>query len=261
MSVIPAPHRTFSRALVAATMLAPLALGLAGCKKDGPTDGAATTTTAATPLPTVAAPAGKTWGDTVVVTPEGGYRMGNPDAAIKIIEYGSLTCPHCGEFSEKGSATIRDQWVASGRVSYEFRHFVRDALDLTMGMLTRCGGAETYLPLTEQVFANQKTIFQGIESKNTELNAAMSAPAGQRFAAVAQVAGLGEFFAARGISVDQAKACLAKTDVAEQMAKQTTEQGEKLAIDGTPTFLINGEKIGTATWEEFKTRIENMGVR
>ena len=135
MSVFPAQSlaRSRRRALLAAAMLAPLALGLAGCKKDAAADGGAPSA-AATPLPTVAAPAGKTWADTVVATPEGGFRIGNPDAAIKIVEYGSLTCSHCAEFSEKGSATIRDQWVSSGRVSYEFRHFVRDGLDLTIGL-------------------------------------------------------------------------------------------------------------------------------
>lgn len=246
--------------LIAGALIAPLALGLAGCKQDA-ADPAAAPTAAASPLPTVAAPAGKAWADTVVATPEGGFRMGNPDAAIKVIEYGSLTCPHCGEFSDKGSATIRDKWVASGRLSYEFRHFVRDGLDLTMGLLTRCGTPETYLPLTEQVFANQRAIFDGLKGRDAQMQAAMQAPEGQRFLAIAQAANLGEFFAARGISVDQAKACLSKGDVAAQMAKQTTEQGEQFQIEGTPTFLINGEKIGTSTWEEFKARIEAMGVR
>ncbi|HEY6869390.1 MAG TPA: thioredoxin domain-containing protein [Novosphingobium sp.] len=250
----------FRPALMAAAMLAPLALGLAGCKQDAP-GAAATTAAAATPLATVAPPAGKTWADMVVTTPEGGYLMGNPQAPIKIVEYGSLTCPHCGEFSEKGAATIRDQWVASGRVSYEFRHFVRDGLDLTLGLLTRCGQPETYFALTEQVFANQKSLFDGLKGRDAQMQAAMSAPPAQRFLAIADAAGLTPFFAARGVSVDQAKACLGQTATAETMAKQTTEQGDKLQIEGTPTFLINGEKIGTSTWEEFKARIEAMGVR
>lgn len=247
---------------VALAMLAPLALGVAGCKKDSPSDaGTAAPATAAAPIAPVAPPAGKGWADTVVTTPEGGYLMGNPQAPIKIVEYGSLTCPHCGEFSEKGSATIRDNWVASGRVSYEFRHFVRDGLDLTLGLLTRCGQPESYFALTEQVFANQKTLFDGLKGRDAQMQAAMSAPAAQRFLAIAQAADLTPFFAARGVSLDQAKACLSQTATAETMAKQTTEQGDKLQIEGTPTFLINGEKIGTSTWEEFKARIEAMGVR
>lgn len=252
--------RMIARPALVLAALAPLALGLAGCKKDEAGSPAAPATSAS-PLPTVAAPAGKAWADTVVQTPEGGYRMGNPDAAIKLIEYGSFTCPHCGEFSEKGSATIRDQWVASGRVSYEFRHFVRDALDLTLGLMASCGGPATYFGQAEQVFANQKTIFGTLEGKDAQMQAAMTAPEAQRFHAIADVAGLPQFFAARGISASQAKACLARQDLASQMAKNTSEQGEKLQIEGTPTFLVNGEKIGTSSWEELKARIEGMGVR
>lgn len=248
------------RRLAYLVTLAPLALGLAACKKDTPADGAAPATAAAALAP-VAAPAGKAWADVITATPEGGYRMGNPDAAVKILEYGSLTCPHCAEFSEKGSATIRDKWVASGRVSYEFRHFVRDSLDVTLGMLTRCGPAETYFGLTEQVFARQMDLFNGLQGKDAQLKAAMSAPDAQRFMAVADAAGLIPFFAARGVSVDQARICLAKTDTASVMAKNTEAQSAQYEITGTPTFLFNGEKSTINTWEEVKARVEGMGVR
>jgi protein-disulfide isomerase len=241
--------------------LAPLALGLGACKKDDKSAAGSEPVVSATPLATVAAPAGKSWADTVVQTPEGGYRMGNPDAPIKLIEYGSLTCPHCGEFAEKGTATIRDQWVASGRVSYEFRHFVRDALDLTMGLLASCGGPATYFGQTEQLFAHQKDLFAGLQAKDAQMQAAMQAPEGQRFQAIADVAGLPAFMAARGISAAQAKTCLANTALASQMATNTTNQGNQFQIEGTPTFLVNGEKVGTSTWEELKARIEGMGVR
>ena len=255
----PTANRSIAPRLLAVAALALLALGLAGCKKDSAAESAPTAL--ATPLPAVPAPAGKAWADQIVATPEGGYRMGNPQAPIKIVEYGSLTCPHCAEFSEKGSATIRDQWVASGRVSYEFRHFVRDGLDLTLGLLTRCGQPETFFALTEQVFANQKPLFESLKGHDAQMQAAMSAPAGQRFLAVAEAANLTPFFAERGVSVDQAKACLSQSATAETMAKQTTEQGDKYQIEGTPTFLVNGDKIGTSTWEEFKVRIEALGVR
>lgn len=240
--------------------LAPLTLGLAACKKDTPADAAAPGAAAA-PLAAVPPPAGKAWADMITPTPEGGYRMGNPDAAVKIVEFGSLTCPHCAEFTEKGTATIRDKWVASGRVSFEFRHFVRDSLDVTMGVLTRCGPPETYFGLTEQVFANQVALFNGLQGKDAQMQAAMSAPDAQRFLAVGEAAGLIPFFAARGVSVDQAKACLAKTETATLMAKNTEAQSTQYDITGTPTFLFNGEKGNMNTWEEVKARVEAMGVR
>jgi len=252
--------RTSARPALLFGLFAPLALGLAGCKKDEP-GASGEVAASATPLPTVAAPAGKPWADEIVQTPEGGYRMGNPDAPIKLVEYASLTCSHCGEFSEKGSATIRDQWVASGRVSYELRHFVRDALDLSMGLMTRCGTPQTFFGLTEQVYANQQALLGALQGKEAQFQAAMQGPEGGRFQAIADVAGLPGFFATRGIPADTAKACLANTKLAEQMAKNTTDQGSQFQIEGTPTFIINGEKIGTSTWEELKAKIEGMGVR
>ena len=48
--------------------------------------------------------------------------MGNPNAKVKLIEIGSLTCPHCREFDEKGVPTLIDKYVKTGQVSWEFRH-------------------------------------------------------------------------------------------------------------------------------------------
>ena len=63
-------------------------------------------------------------------TPAGGFVMGNPNAKVKLIEYGSLTCPHCREFDEKGVQPLIANYVKTGQVSWEFRNYVRDAFDL-----------------------------------------------------------------------------------------------------------------------------------
>ena len=56
------------------------------------------------------------------MTPEGGFRMGNPAAPIKLVEYGSLACPHCRHFEETGYKPLLQTYVRTGRVSYEFRN-------------------------------------------------------------------------------------------------------------------------------------------
>src|SRR3546814_8236510 len=76
--------------------------------------------------------------------------MGNPEAAIKIIEFASLTCSHCADFSENGFPALRDKYVNTGKVSYELRNFVRDPLDMTAALLARCAGAEPFFSLSEQ---------------------------------------------------------------------------------------------------------------
>lgn len=246
------------RRLIAALMLAPLALGLAACSKGSDTGAASS----GEKIATVAPPAGKVWADMVTKTPDGGYLMGNPQAPIKLIEYGSLTCSHCADFAAASFTELRDKFVASGRVSFEFRNFVRDAIDITAAQLTRCGAPESYFALTEQAFANQAAMFQKANAAGDVVyGAAMNQPPEKRGQALADLAGLTDFFAARGISRDQAATCLADASAAQALAKTTQEQGEKYNIQGTPTFMINGERLDSGTWPEVKARLEALGAR
>lgn len=248
----------FRRILLSAA-LAPLALGLAAC---GSKEDAAPAGPTGEPIARIAPPAGKSWAETVVITPEGGYRMGNPDAPIKIVEFASLTCSHCAEFAEAASAELRDNFVASGRVSYELRNFVRDAIDITATQLTQCGTPETFFALTDQVFAYQAGIFEKAQSASKEQQqAAFSLPPAQRGPALGELTGLTEYVTARGISKDQANACLADAAKAEKLAAQTQAAGEQYQIEGTPTFLVNGQKTDYNTWDKLKADLERLGAR
>src|SRR5688500_16911831 len=104
---------SFRRTALFAALTAPLALALAACGSNE--EGAVSGETVA-PTP---APAGQQWVDVAAVTPEGGWLIGNPDAPLKLVEYGSLTCPGCAQFSETGIPTLRENYVNSGRVSFE----------------------------------------------------------------------------------------------------------------------------------------------
>ena len=238
--------------------LAPLAL--AACKQEA--SAPAGEAPKGDAVAAVAPPAGKAWTDVVEVTADGGYRMGNPDAPIKVVEFASLTCSHCAEFAEAASAELRDNYVASGRVSYELRNFVRDAIDITATQLTQCGTPETFFALTDQVFAYQQGIFEKAQAASKEQQqAAFALPPAQRGPALGELTGLTEYVTARGISKDQANACLADAAKAEKLAAQTQAQGEQYQIEGTPTFLINGKKTDYNTWDKLKADLERLGAR
>ena len=65
--------------------------------------------------------------------------MGNPDAPVKLVEYGSLTCPHCADFAAAGDASRWSRnYVRSGRVSFEYRNFVLNGIDVAATLLARC---------------------------------------------------------------------------------------------------------------------------
>lgn len=240
--------------LVTAAALAPLALGLAACKKD-----AASEPAAAGPVAAVAPPAGKAWQDEVSVTPEGGYVIGNPQAPVKVLEYGSLSCPHCAKLSQEGYPTLIGQHVASGKVSLEFRSFAIHPQDIPLTMLAQCGGAQTFFPLVEEVYKNFDAVTERTMKGADAANKLGTLPDNQRFVALSDTLGFTEFFAARGIAKDQANACLADFAKASQLAKYSEAYGAE-GIDSTPTLLINGTKVEGATWADLKAALAKAGV-
>ncbi len=247
------------RRLTFAAALAPLALGLAACSK-GETDSASTPSGA--PIAQVAPPTGKTWAEVTATTPEGGYQIGNPQAPIKVLEFGALSCSHCAEYSEKSSAEMRDKFVNSGRVSYELRLVMNNALDIPAALLTTCSAPEAVVPLAEQFWAWQSTMFDNLKSAgDAKMQAVGALPADQKFGALAQLAGMDQFFAARGVSADQGKACLADTAKAEKLVKQTDAIMKDYQVEGTPTFYVNGKKVDMNTWELIKAELERLGSR
>ena len=246
--------------LVLGAAVVPLALGLAACKK---TQGEENEVPAATaPLPKVAPPAGKAWTDVVDTTADGGMIMGNPNAPIKLIEYGSLSCPHCAKLAQEGFAKLTGEYVASGRVSLEFRSFAIHPQDVPLTVLAQCAGKETFFPLAEQVYSNFDAMMERMQKPGAADAAtrAMSLPDAQKFPAFADAMGMTEFFAARGVSVDQAHACLADSAKVQAVAKNSETWGQS-GIDSTPTLVINASKIEGNTWAELEAALQRAGAR
>lgn len=246
------------RPIALGMVAAPLALGLAACG-DKKEEGAPTSSE---PIAPIAAPAGKSWTDTIAKTEEGGYRLGNPEAPIKLIEYGALSCSHCAEFAKEGFAAIRDKYVSSGRVSYELRFFMLNPYDVPASLLATCGSTEAVVPLSEQFWAWQPNMFQNVQALGDEkLNAIGALPPPRQIPAVAEAAGMTEFFASRGIARDQANACLADTARAKALADQTEAATKQFNVTGTPTFIINGSNVGSMGWTELETKLRQAGAR
>lgn len=237
--------------------LAPLAL--AACKQE------ASAPTSEAPkgeaVAAVAPPAGKTWTEVVEITPEGGYRVGNPNAPVKLIEYGALSCSHCAEFSETGSKELLGDFVTSGKVSFELRFFMLNALDVPATLLATCGSPEAVVTLAEQFWAYQPTMFETLQGNEAQFQQAASLPPAQRFTAIAKAGGMDTFFASRGIAQQQGEACTADVNKATALANATNKASAEMGITGTPTFFVNGVKIDGNTWPVVKTALQNAGAR
>ena len=215
-----------------------LPLTLLACSKKSADSGA---TAPAGPVAAVAPPAGQDWTETVSATPDGGMRMGNPDAPVKLIEYGSLTCPHCRDFTAEAADPLRSKYIRTGKVSWEYRPFLLNGLDTAAFLLARCQGPAPYFKLAEQAYADQVNWV----GKYTKLTPAEQQQIGGmdptvQFKRMAELSGLGGFFRARGLPQAKADACLSDVKAAEDLVRIRDHATNDLNVTGTPTFFING---------------------
>ena len=212
----------------------------------------------AMPVAASAAPA-VDWSRTVVKTAAGGFQMGNPKARVKLIEYGSLACPHCRHFEQTGYKPLVRGYVRTGKVSYEFRNLLLNSPDLAVSLLAHCAGAAKFFPMSEVVFATQPAWFQKVADLTDDQRAAMvKMTSAERTAAIGQTAGFPQIAARFGVTPLRAKQCYADPKGTERLLAMT-----KAAIDGgiasTPTFLVNGTKADASTWEELEPLLKKAG--
>ncbi|MGZ8336614.1 MAG: thioredoxin domain-containing protein [Allosphingosinicella sp.] len=236
--------------------VAALALALSGCGGDEDGNLTAASANTATPLTQIQAPNSGDWSQTVEETPEGGYRMGNPDAPVKLVEYASITCPHCAEFSEAGSGPLQNQYVKSGQVSWEYRPFMLFPSDPAVFMLLRCQGATPFFALTDQLYATHgewTARLQSIPAEQAQQMQSM-APTDQANLII-QATGLDQFFRQRGMPEDRIRSCLADTRGFERLAEITRNGTQNDNVQGTPTFFINGERVEAGTWPLLEQRL------
>jgi protein-disulfide isomerase len=208
--------------------------------------------------PAKKAVAARDWTKTVVATPAGGFRMGNPAARVKLVEYGSLTCNHCADFSRTGMVPLSAA-VRSGKVSFEFRNFVLNGADLAASLVARCGGPAKFFPVIGKMYASQEQWagrISGISDAQAEQLGKLTQA--QQLVRIGEIGGLTQLAAASGIAPAQAKKCLADEAGLQRLADMH-DAATKLGVDGTPTFSINGSIVHAHDWAELAPLIRKAG--
>lgn len=149
--------------------------------------------------------------------------LGSPDAKVTIVEYASLTCPHCAKFHKETLPKIKAEFVDTGKVKLVYRDFPFDEASLRAAMMARCAGKERYFGFLDAMFSSQDS---------------WANPANWR-AGLARIGKLG------GMSQEAFDNCLADKSVESGILARRLE-GQKHGVESTPTFFINGEKVAGA---------------
>ena len=231
---------------------ATLVLTLAAC--GGGSSGNNAMPVASAPVANVAAPNGGDWTQTITET-ERGFLMGNPNAPVKLVEYASITCPHCGEFTTDGGAEGLQNYVRSGRVSWEYRPFMLQfPTDPGVFALLRCNGAASYFQTAEQLYADQQNWVGRAQTYIEQNQAALNAmDTNARARAMVTGAGVDAFFRQRGMTQQQIDQCLADPRNIQRVADDTQRGAQQDNVSGTPTFFINGRQAeGVGLWRDLE---------
>jgi protein-disulfide isomerase len=200
-------------------------------------------------------PAQRDWTQTVAATPEGGFRMGNPAARVKVVEYLSMTCPHCAAFAQEGTPRLIADHVRTGRVSLEYRNFVLNPVDLAATLLTRCAGPAQFFRMSEHLFSTQG-------EWAPRVNAAIEAAGGERTPAVlagaAEQGGLTAIAAQHGVPAARARACITDRAGVDRLIR-IYQAASAAGVQGTPTFAINGRVLQANDWPSIQQAIRQAG--
>lgn len=240
--------------------IAAAAFSITACNSEQGGNGAALGTGG--PVEAVPAPNGGDWSTIVAETPEGGFVMGNPKAGVKLVEFGSMTCPHCREFDQTAMKPLIDNYVKTGRVSFEFRNYVRDPYDVAATVVARCAGTSGFFGFTRQLYADQPEWIAKAQSADPAKVQALSAlPPAQQLGEVAKLAGFPEYAAMRGLPSAKLNACLADPNTPTKLVQMQTDATTTYPdFAGTPSFLVNGKMLeikgGSSPWSQVETALK-----
>lgn len=163
--------------------------------------------------------------------------LGKADAPITIIEYASLTCPHCARFHTDVLPTLKTEYIDTGKVKLIFRDFPLDQAAFGAAVLARCGGPEKYYTFLNVLFAQQRQWAASSDPK----------------AALVQIGRLG------GVSSEQFDRCLAEKPLGDYILNSRLEGNQKFNVSSTPTLIINGKaEAGAPTMEELRKKLDAL---
>lgn len=151
----------------------------------------------------------------------GEMALGPAEAKVTVIEYASMTCPHCADFHNGTFKALKEKYIDTGKVRFVFREFPFDNLALRASMLARCSGEKSFFPMLDVLFSQQKAWSRAKDP----------------MAALAMIGRLG--------GIDQAKfdACMADQSLVDVVVRNRMIGANEHKIDSTPSFVINGERI------------------
>ena len=168
--------------------------------------------------------------------PLGEHIVGDPDAPVTIIEYASMTCPHCRAFHLNVYPTIKEKYIDPGIAKLYFREFPFDPAAAAAFMLAQCAGEDKYFSMIDVLYEKQATWSRG--------------KVADELFKIAKLA---------GFTQESFNACLKNQELLDNVLAIQKKAAEDYEVNATPTFFINGTKYsGNMSAEEMGKVIDSL---
>ncbi len=170
----------------------------------------------------------------------GDMAMGDADAPVTVVEYASVTCPHCATFHQEIFPEIKANYIETGKVRFIFREFPTAPANLSVAgsMLARCAaekrGDDAYFVILGALFQSQRTWIYGESPRDELLKIASQA----------------------GMSSEDFDACVKRQDLLDLINENINEGSEKYGINSTPSFVVEGQTRHFSNAEDFSKALD-----
>ena len=159
------------------------------------------------------------------------------DAPLTIVEYASLTCGHCANFHANVFPDLKSEYIDTGKVRFAQRDVYFDDVGLWAGILARCGDDSKFYPVAGMLFETQRDWLSAKDGEELATN-------------------LRKIGAKAGYSVEQMDACWSDEAKVQNLVATYQQNAVADKIEGTPTFLIDGETVRNQPWEQLKAKLD-----
>lgn len=161
--------------------------------------------------------------------------LGDPNAPHVIVEYASMTCPHCATFYNTVFPQVKEKYIDTGKTRFIFREFPLDGLAIAASMMARCAGDDRFYPLIDGLFETQTTwAVPGEDGKAKLLLIAKQA----------------------GFSEEKYEKCLADKELFDNIVAVRKKAHEEFGVDSTPSFFVDGKRLKGSRIEDFDAALE-----
>jgi protein-disulfide isomerase len=164
--------------------------------------------------------------------------IGDTRAPVTIVEFASMSCPHCAAFEQNVFPMLRSKYIDTGKVRYVFREFPLDIKAASASVLARCianGNSEKFFGAIDAIFKQQDALMT--QTKETMLSIGKQA----------------------GLDDKAVEDCVGDQSAMDKLSADETFAAKKLKVDATPTFFINGKIVkGAMSFEEFEAKLKPL---